>query len=316
MRVLGIHPSHDASIAIVNDGRLEYFCKEERVSRVKHDELHWCDRNSNNGHTWGMEDMRVLGISPAHDASVAIVQDGQVEYFCKEERLSRVKHDRHHSPLTSQENFLPWSFVKIIDDIGSIDYVVISSPTWYVEINDTIIELTKENSLLEIFLQETFGAHGAEVSRRDKFHHEAHASLAFNNSGFESALIAVIDRQGSDVNGNMREAETIFKADLDYNFEPIHKTYWAYNIGEKFDLDIYNDIITLKKHWPDCEIVCESTLGITKVYETATTLIGQHSLENGKVMGLAAYGTDKKFKDLFVIGIPNTNKSLNFLSVP
>ncbi len=38
--------------------------------------------------------MRVLGVSPAHDSSVAIINDGVLEYFCKEERLSRIKRDR------------------------------------------------------------------------------------------------------------------------------------------------------------------------------------------------------------------------------
>ena len=39
--------------------------------------------------------MRILGISPLHDSSVAIVNDGVLEYFCKEERLSRVKRDSY-----------------------------------------------------------------------------------------------------------------------------------------------------------------------------------------------------------------------------
>jgi carbamoyltransferase len=47
--------------------------------------------------------------------------------------------------------------------------------------------------------------------------------------------------------------------------------------------------------------------GIVKVYETATTLIRQHPLENGKTMGLSAYGNKlKTYPDLFVNGyIPN-----------
>ena len=44
-------------------------------------------------------------------------------------------------------------------------------------------------------------------------------------------------------------------------------------------------------------------LGITKVYETATVMIGEDSLENGKTMGLSAYGTDQPFKNLFTFKI-------------
>jgi predicted NodU family carbamoyl transferase len=57
----------------------------------------------------------------------------------------------------------------------------------------------------------------------------------------------------------------------------------------------------------DCECVAESTCNITKVYETATSLIGEHSLENGKTMGLSSYGKDKNFKSLFVDNIPISN---------
>ena len=37
--------------------------------------------------------MRVLAISPSHDASVAVYKNGQIEFFAKEERLSRYKRD-------------------------------------------------------------------------------------------------------------------------------------------------------------------------------------------------------------------------------
>ncbi len=37
--------------------------------------------------------MRVVGISPLHDSSVAVINNGELEYFFKEERLSRVKRD-------------------------------------------------------------------------------------------------------------------------------------------------------------------------------------------------------------------------------
>ena len=38
--------------------------------------------------------MRILGISPYHDASVCIVDDGKIIYFSKQERLTRIKRDR------------------------------------------------------------------------------------------------------------------------------------------------------------------------------------------------------------------------------
>ena len=249
--------------------------------------------------------MRILGVSPAHDSSVAIINNGELEYFCKEERLSRVKHDSN--PYTVLNH--------IIKNIGGvIDTAVISSPTWYM----------KDNDILEDFLKKSFKC---DVIRLCHEHHLQHASLAFNNSGFKSSLVIVIDRQGSDYNGRMREAETVFRVDKNYNFESIYKSFWLYNTGEKFDFSNYKDLLSLRKLFPRCEVIAESTLGITKLYETATTLIGENSLENGKVMGLSAYGEKDKFKNyirsqicaitpckinLFNNGIPNSNLFMHF----
>ena len=37
--------------------------------------------------------MRILGISPYHDASVCVIKDGKIEYFSKQERLTKIKRD-------------------------------------------------------------------------------------------------------------------------------------------------------------------------------------------------------------------------------
>ena len=39
--------------------------------------------------------MRILGVSPAHDSTVCVLNDGQIERFYKEERLTRVKRSSH-----------------------------------------------------------------------------------------------------------------------------------------------------------------------------------------------------------------------------
>ena len=38
-RVLGYHTSHNASIAVVEDGKISWGIEEERVSRKKHDQV-------------------------------------------------------------------------------------------------------------------------------------------------------------------------------------------------------------------------------------------------------------------------------------
>ena len=55
---------------------------------------------------------------------------------------------------------------------------------------------------------------------------------------------------------------------------------------------------------PGTDLQFESGMGITKVYESATTLIGEGPLENGKTMGLAAYGEPRNYPPLFIGTVP------------
>ena len=63
--------------------------------------------------------MRILGISPFHDSSVAVYCDGKIESFYKEERYSRIKRDKH-----------PFKTLDLVKQEGKkIDLAVICSPT-------------------------------------------------------------------------------------------------------------------------------------------------------------------------------------------
>ena len=238
--------------------------------------------------------MRILGISPMHDSSVALINDGTLEYFCKEERFTRKKRDRN--PLLSIDKAFK-------NAKGPIDFVVISSPTK----NDP------NNKFIESYL---FKKTDAKVIRLCDYHHLSHASLAFYNSGFKKALAVVIDRNGSYF-ARLRESESIFTCSYPNYFQPIYKSFWLERMGvveDKLNLDKIVELKTFK-NLNDCEIVADSTMSITRVYESATTLIGQHPMENGKTMGLSAYGKNKKFKSLFIDGVPNTNLFMNSFEV-
>ena len=238
--------------------------------------------------------MRALGISPMHDSSVAVINNGVLEYFCKEERLTREK--RASNPLLSIDKAFKHAQ-------GKIDFVVISSPTK----TDPI------NYFLETYLSKKTKA---KIIRLCDYHHLSHASLAFYNSGFKKCLAVVVDRNGSYFD-RLRESESVFICSYPNYFEPIYKSFWLKHIGVVEDQLNLNKIIELKtfKNLDNCEISADSTMSITRVYESATTLIGQHPLENGKTMGLAAYGKDKKFKDFFIDGIPNTNLFMNSFEI-
>lgn len=219
--------------------------------------------------------MLILGISPAHDASVALLRDGHLELFLKEERLSKKKRDK----------FPFLSLIKVKEYLGEekLDHCIIGSPTP----NDFV--------QLEVFCEKLFDV---KVETMCHQHHLQHAALAFYNSGFEKSLVFVIDRNGSLIS-DMRESESVYIAEYPYSFTELYKTYWAYNPPQQ-----QKYIKKLKKNNPRCEYICKSAYNITKVYEAATSSIRQHPLENGKTMGLAAYGKGGKFPELFLNSIP------------
>lgn len=68
--------------------------------------------------------MRILGISPYHDASVCILDDGEITYFSKQERLTRKKRDELGENQLTVLNY-------VLDNYQDtpIDKIVICSPT-------------------------------------------------------------------------------------------------------------------------------------------------------------------------------------------
>jgi carbamoyltransferase len=220
--------------------------------------------------------INILGISAAHDSSVALYKDLELIYFFKEERLTRKKRDKppYLSILEIYKNFKE-----------PIDAIVISSPSngdpGISYITDYASKILKCNNVIDL----------------SNKHHLCHASLAFYNSGFNEANVIVIDRNGSIIDGVAREAETIYSASYPNNFTEIYKNYWS--LSE--DKDYLNQVFSrVRNEKPNCEINYLSSFSITKVYETATTLIGQDMLENGKTMGLSAYGKTLSQPSMFL----------------
>lgn len=221
--------------------------------------------------------MNIFGISPEHDSSSCLLKNGEIEYFMKEERITRIKRDKY-----------PTKTSKFIFNNYDIDYIAWCPPR-------------RNNFLFNKFAKESFnGKDVIDVYDFSDKHHLCHASLAFYNSGFEEAAVLVIDRNGSEVKNSFKESESIFKVSYPHNFTIKYKNYW---LNENVDK---KDISAFKKN-KDYEIDLESRFGIVKVYETATSLIGQNALENGKTMGLAAYGIESNINSLFLnnTNIPN-----------
>jgi carbamoyltransferase len=222
--------------------------------------------------------MRVLGISPAHDSSVCLYEDGKIVSFYKEERLSKKKKDK--LPILAVQ--------KVLEGVNHIDLAV------YCGVIKDKYQFDHFGLVLNKFVKcDNF------IDFSDS-HHLQHASLAFYNSGFETASVIIVDRNGSVVADSTRESETIFSASYPANFKEVYKSLWV------FDNSAHVQTRYLNQN-SDCEYDAKSMFGIVKVYESATTLIGQNILENGKTMGLSAYGEKVDGSRLFVKGtnIPN-----------
>lgn len=225
--------------------------------------------------------MKIIGISPAHDSSVCILNEGKIQVFYKEERLTRKKRDKN--PYKSIIAAL-----ELVD--YKLDYACIASP---IHIDGSVQHYGN-------MLEKLSGSETVDYASR---HHLCHASLAFYNSGFDDSLVFVIDRNGSILNFCLREAETIFHASYPCKFEILHKNYWIENLNNNVDKCYPGAIEILNKQ--NFSYSADSLMSIVRVYETATSLIGQSILENGKTMGLASYGKNHPFPDLFENNRPN-----------
>ena len=250
--------------------------------------------------------MRILGFSLAHDSSVCVINDGELEYFGKEERYTRSKRDKQ--PFLAIEKAIQASK-------GDIDLVVMQSPTHTQACSDVIrAYICKRLPHLDPY---------NDWIDMTPEHHLSHATHAYNNSPFDdTALVIVIDRDGSQIwdpedkqievdqsSGATidpigRECESVYLMKQPASFKTLYKAFWMQNAtfvrSYRHTDKGYADLVrSLGRKFNCGDIDCKSGYGITKVYESATTMIGEGPLENGKTMGLAAYGEPKNFPPLF-----------------
>lgn len=227
--------------------------------------------------------MRILALSVAHDSSICSIKNGGIEFFCKEERVTRIKRDMN--PMKSLFIYKDLNF-------GRIDHVL------YVTPSNVAKDIEFAYSLL---FQKAFGV--SMENYASLLHHKCHASLAFYNSGFEECLVFVIDRNGSlfflHHDPVAREAESVFLCKRNQGITPIYKSF-TLQTNQEWRKEHIAKVIA--EYYPNVETKT-NTFGIVKTYEAATTLIGQDALENGKTMGLASYGEDKQYPHLFHDGV-------------
>lgn len=229
--------------------------------------------------------MIVMGVNLSHDGSVAVLDDGALVFYQEEERVTHNKHTvgAINSFYTAMEEYDPDHIVFV----GAFPY----------ELNakQLFASLMMASGKYKHFSKKkNYSVH----SLRD--HHIAHASVAFFNSGFDSAGVLVADGAGQaflDHSFLYREAETVFK--VDGNFEMMSK-----HLISQMDIDEYlqqsNEIVDMP-YFSRCSIdlpkddrykVYSSEMSLGKMFSAVgLKIFGSHH-NAGKVMGLSAYGSD------------------------
>ena len=229
--------------------------------------------------------MRILSVNTNHDAAAVVLNDGEIECYYKEERLTKRKRDS--IPLLST--------IECVKNCGgSIDYVLTNTSTL----------ITKEEYILYFdSLSRISGIPVDAILESGRQHHLSHASLSFYNSGFKEALCIVVDGEGSRFPGEMwgpgeiSECESVYVCSYPCNFIPLFKNFKRCGTIGDFpydevapDIDLRGTLNDVRKNF-NCECNYVGRLGgIVNLYVTATRLINQHPLENGKTMGLSSYG--------------------------
>jgi len=217
----------------------------------------------------------VLAVNPGHNGSAAVTINGDLAYYCEEERLSRMKYDGN-----------PYRAMLQILAATPVDEIVVGG---------TVAQLPQ----LQWTGEDPYSAlarkfnPGIKVTYMMSEHHIGHAASAFYGSGFTSAVAVIIDGSGSHKVFNIDdknqtagyETESIYKCSYPNGFEPVYKRY-SDGINTRFD-DGINEI--------------DPSVTVTKAYEAVTEYLGFGFIEAGKTMGLSPYGKDDPDVPMFFI---------------
>lgn len=232
--------------------------------------------------------MRILSINPLHDSSISLLNNGEIEFYCKEERLTKRKRDK--LPILS--------LIECVKEVkGEIDVILLNN-------SDHTFRSKEEYELFLCTVNKITGVPFENIIDYSHNHHLSHASISFYNSGFDKALVVVVDGEGSHIDDAFTECESVYLASYPNNFEPVFKNFYR-SPRVVYNNDFSDSPENIKKLESIFRCECNFTGnvgGIVNVYCTASEIISQSILENGKPMGLSSYGIKKKhfpkfFKD-------------------
>ncbi|NBU81825.1 MAG: hypothetical protein EBS55_09280 [Flavobacteriaceae bacterium] len=249
--------------------------------------------------------LNVLAICPGHNSSITFIEDGEVKIYIEEERFSRLKYD-DKADLA----------IEHVAKNYNVDVVAI------VGTNPSISHF--EQNILKRF------EHFYNSKKRKRFlpsnkqveykvfhfgydHHVTHASCAFYNSGYKSALAFIVDGAGT---GRMYKND--HSSVYGFQTESVYACQYPHLIAKLKELagsNYFDNSLMIADSFkrpvlgfPELYSFVDDRCGIVKCYEGVTDYLGFHFIEAGKTMGLSSYGKpNDKFKDLLINGRGNKN---------
>ena len=152
--------------------------------------------------------MNILGLHYSHDASICLLKDGEIVLYTEEERISRIKYDRHGQRV-----------VDLVDNhVQELDCLIY----W-------VNPFKKKNILPNLKNLKC-------VTKKTKIipimeHHKMHAAVGFYNSGFKEAVCVVMDGSGMIYDGFKIEKESVYHASYPSDMSEIWKNYYTNKEG-------------------------------------------------------------------------------------
>jgi carbamoyltransferase len=209
--------------------------------------------------------MKILSIPTlAHDASICILENGQITSYKMEERFSRKKHDLSFDcilDLLLQENHS--QFDEIIITKHFLD-----NYTYSIE---TIKEKIKSFTYQELIFDEYN-------------HHLYHAYCGFYNSGFDEAICFSVDASGAILQNGEIEIETVYYLNKQKDEKELYK-----RTREFRKIKINNTF------WKHISSIDENNLSVGEKYQKISSKFGYNPVDGaGKIMGLGQYRNHKE----------------------
>ncbi|MGH9106926.1 MAG: carbamoyltransferase family protein [Acidimicrobiales bacterium] len=212
----------------------------------------------------------ILGINCfSHDTAACLLVDGEVAAMAEQERFDRVPHSR--SFPDDAVRFCLGQASMTMADVDIVAFAQRPGLDLARGVGDAVTRAAPKRLAAQAYIDGRLMAREVAFRRRWAYrgrlehvgHHDAHASSAFFASPFDSAAVLSIDRGGDYLSATLRSGSG-------NRMQTIHQVHNPHSVGE--------------------------------IYSALTWYLGfRANADEGKVMGLAPYGTDryvKQFRDL------------------